>query len=255
MSSNSASAYAEINYQKNVNLEYLSASPITNLNTVVVPANAAYNPFGVTVTNDPVVGATLLYRFTELGPRATETTNEFKRVVAGLKGKLTDTWSYDASLLYNRSTSDNALVSGWVSQAAVNAALADTNRATALNLFNNGSTPANNPATLAKLVSTVPATPLPSSPRSTPWRPVPFTNWPPAICNSRPVVSGATRASVTVAPRISSLINRHPSRSPRVRAACRPPTWSSVSRWLPQRKNPAPRDLGPQRRRSRRALQ
>ena len=151
--SNSASAYAEINYQKNVNLEYLSASPITNLNTVIVPANAAYNPFGVTVTNDPVVGATLLYRFTELGPRATETTNEFKRVVAGLKGKLTDTWSYDASLLYNRSTSDNALVSGWVSQAAVNAALADTNRATALNLFNNGSTPANNPATLAKLVS------------------------------------------------------------------------------------------------------
>ena len=152
--SNSASAYAEINYQKNVNLEYLSASPITNLNTVIVPANAAYNPFGVTVTNDPVVGATLLYRFTELGPRATETTNEFKRVVAGLKGKLADTWSYDASLLYNRSTSDNALVSGWVSQAAVNAALADTNRATALNLFNNGSTPANNPATLAKLVST-----------------------------------------------------------------------------------------------------
>ena len=151
--SNSASAYAEINYQKNVNLEYLSASPITNLNTVVIPANAAYNPFGVTVTNDPVVGATLLYRFTELGPRATETTNEFKRVVAGLKGKLTDTWSYDASLLYNRSTSDNALVSGWVSQAAVNAALADTNRATALNLFNNGSTPANNAATLAKLVS------------------------------------------------------------------------------------------------------
>ena len=149
----SANAYAEVNYQKNVNLEYLSASPITNLNTVVVPANAAYNPFGVTVTNDPAVGATLLYRFTELGPRATETTNEFKRVVGGLKGKLTDTWTYDASVLYNRSTSHNALVAGWVSQAAVNAALADTNRATALNLFNNGSTPANNPATLAKLVS------------------------------------------------------------------------------------------------------
>ena len=149
----SATAYAEVNYQKNVNLEYLSASPITNLNTVVIPANAAYNPFGVTVTSDPVVGATLLYRFTELGPRATETTNEFKRVVGGLKGKLTDTWTYDASVLYNRSTSHNALVSGWVSQAAVNAALADTNRATALNLFNNGTTPANNPATLAKLVS------------------------------------------------------------------------------------------------------
>lgn len=149
----SLTAYAEVNFQKNVNLEYLSASPITNLNTVVIPATAAYNPFGVTVTNDPGTGATLLYRFTELGARATETTNEFKRLVGGVKGKFGDTWSWDASALYNRSTSHNALVAGWVSQAAVNAALADTNKATALNLFNNGSTPANNPATLAKLVS------------------------------------------------------------------------------------------------------
>ena len=151
--SSTLSAYAEVNYQKNKNLEYLSASPITNLNTVVIPAGAAYNPFGATVTSDPVVGATLLYRFTELGARATETTNEFKRLVGGVKGKLTGTWSWDASALYNRSTSHNALVAGWISQAAVNAALADPSRATALNLFTNGNTPANNPATLAKLVS------------------------------------------------------------------------------------------------------
>ena len=145
-------AYVEANLQRNTTLEYLSPSPITNLNTVVLPANAAYNPFGVAVTNDPVAGATLIYRFTEAGPRATETTNEFKRIVGGVKGKVGRTWTWDASYLYNRSISHNDLVSGWLSQAAVNAALADTNPATALNLFTNGKI-SNNPATLQKLKS------------------------------------------------------------------------------------------------------
>ena len=146
-------AYAEVNYQKNTNLEYLSASPITNLNFVTLPANAAYNPFGVAVVNDPTAGATLVYRFTEAGPRVTETTNEFKRIVTGVKGKVATTWAWDASFLYNRSTAHNDLPSGWLSQAAVNAALADTNRTTALNLFSNARI-ANNPATIAKLATT-----------------------------------------------------------------------------------------------------
>ena len=150
----SLTAFAEVNFQKNTNLEYLSPSPITNLNTVTLPANAAFNPFGTAVTNDPVVGATLVYRFTEAGPRVTETTNEFKRLVGGLKGKVGATWAWDASLLYNRSTAHNDLPSGWLSQAAVNAALADTNRTTALNLFTNGTKITNNPATIAKLPTT-----------------------------------------------------------------------------------------------------
>ncbi len=147
-------AYAEVNYQKNENLEYLSPSPITNLNFVTLPANAAYNPFGVAVVNDPTVGATLVYRFTEAGPRVTKTTNEFKRLVGGVKGKIFTTWAWDVSALYNRSTAHNDLPSGWLSQAAVNAALADTNKATALNLFTNGTKVTNNPATIAKLATT-----------------------------------------------------------------------------------------------------
>ena len=146
------SAYAEVNFQENKNLEYLSPSPIVNLNTLTLPANAPYNPFGVDVVNSPTAGATLIYRFTEAGPRATETTNEFKRVVAGIKGDIGTTWAWDASVLYNRATAHNDLVSGWFSQAAVNAALADTNPTTALNLFTSGSI-ANNPATLAKVQS------------------------------------------------------------------------------------------------------
>jgi outer membrane receptor protein involved in Fe transport len=147
------SAYAEVNYQKNTNLEYLSPSPITNLNTVVLPANAVYNPFGVAITNDPTAGATLIYRFTEAGPRATETTNEFRRIVGGLKGKFGETWTWDASALYNEALSHNTLAAGWISQAAVNAALADPNRSTALNLFTNGDKLANNPTTLEKIRS------------------------------------------------------------------------------------------------------
>lgn len=149
----SLTAFAELNYQRNTNLEFLSASPITNLNTVVLPANAVYNPFGVAVTNSPAAGANLIYRFTEAGPRATETTNEFARIVGGVKGEIGATWTWDASVLYNRATSRNDLVAGWLSQSAVNAALADPNPATALNLFTNGSTVTNNPETLARLKS------------------------------------------------------------------------------------------------------
>lgn len=146
-------AYAEFNYQQNTNLEYLSASPITNLNTVTLPANAVFNPFGIAVANSPAAGGTLIYRFTEAGSRATETTTDFYRFVGGLKGSFGDTWTWDASALYNEAKSRNDLVAGWLSQAAVNAALADPNRATALNLFTNGTTVRNNPATIAGLKS------------------------------------------------------------------------------------------------------
>ena len=130
-------AYGEVNYQTNTNLEYLSAVAISNLNSVTLPATAAFNPFGVAVVNNATVGATLVYRFLEAGPRATETTNTFKRLVGGLKGKFGDTWTWDSSVLYNLAKSKNELPTGWLSQSAVNAALADTNRATALNLFTN----------------------------------------------------------------------------------------------------------------------
>jgi len=146
--------YGEANFQKNNQLEYLSPSPITNLNSVTLPANAVFNPFGAAVTNDPVAGATLIYRFTEAGPRVTETTNEFKRLVTGVTGKVATTWLWDASFLYNRATAHNDLPSGWLSQAAVNAALRDTSKATALNLFTNGAKIVNNPATIAGLVTT-----------------------------------------------------------------------------------------------------
>jgi iron complex outermembrane receptor protein len=146
-------AYGEVNYQTNTSLEYLSAVAISNLNTITLPANAAYNPFGVDVVNNSTVGATIVYRFLEAGPRATETENTFKRLVGGLKGKFGDTWTWDTSVLYNLAESENKLPTGWLSQSAVNAALADTNRVTALNLFSNPGRVNNSPLLIERLRS------------------------------------------------------------------------------------------------------
>lgn len=147
-------AYGEVNYQKNTNLEFLSPVSIGTLNTVTLPANAAFNPFGATIVNSAAAGGTLVYRFLEAGARATATTNTFNRLVGGVKGKFADTWTWDSSVLYNRANSKNELPRGWLSQSAVNAALADTNRATALNLFSNPARGVvNSAATLDKLRS------------------------------------------------------------------------------------------------------
>lgn len=141
-------AFAEFGWQHNENLEALSPAPISTLNTITLPANNPFNPFGVAVVSNAT--QTMFFRFLELGDRLTTTTNEMKRVVGGLDGQLGGDWTWDAAVTWNEQTShlDHQNFPG---QNAVNAALADTNRATALNLFANGTTIRNNPATLAGL--------------------------------------------------------------------------------------------------------
>jgi len=141
-------AYLELGWQKNKNVEGLSPAPISNLNTITVPASNPFNPFGV-----PLVSAnpqTIFFRFLELGDRLTTTENKMERIVAGLDGQLAKGWTWDASVTWNREKSHLDL-KHFPGQDKVNAALADPNRATALNLFANGTTIRNNPATLAGL--------------------------------------------------------------------------------------------------------
>lgn len=141
-------AFIELGWQKNKNREGLSPAPVSALNRITVPANNPFNPFGVAlVSSSP---QTIFFRFLELGDRITTTTNKMERVVAGLDGQLSDGWTWDGSVTWNRQTShlDHQNFPG---QDKVNAALADTNRSTALNLFANGTTIRNNPATLAGL--------------------------------------------------------------------------------------------------------
>ncbi len=146
--SDKLAAFAEIGWQENENIEGLSPAPVSTLNTITIPANNPFNPFGVAITSaNP---QTIFFRFLELGDRFTTTTNEMSRVVAGLDGQLGGGWTWDASVTWNRQTSHLDL-KNFPGQDKVNAALADTNRATALNLFANGTTIRNNPATLAGL--------------------------------------------------------------------------------------------------------
>lgn len=141
-------AFAEFGWQKNENLEGLSPAPISTLNTITLPATNPFNPFGVTLVSNTT--QTMFFRFLELGDRLTTTTNEMTRAVAGLDGQLGGGWTWDAAVTWNRETSHLDLTH-FPSQDKVNAALADSNRATALNLFVNGTTIRNHPQTLANL--------------------------------------------------------------------------------------------------------
>ncbi len=146
--SENLAAFVELGWQKNKSIEGLSSAPVSALNTITIPANNPFNPFGVAIVSS--APQTIFFRFLELGDRLTFTTNEMERVVGGLEGKINSMWNWDAAVTWNRATShlDHKNFPG---QDKVNAALADTNRATALNLFANGTTILNNPATLAGL--------------------------------------------------------------------------------------------------------
>jgi iron complex outermembrane receptor protein len=150
--SDKLAAFVELGLQRNRNVEGLSPAPISNLNTITIPATNPFNPFGVAITSSNP--QTIFLRFLELGDRLTTTTNRMERVVAGLDGQLTKGWTWDAAVTWNRETSHLDL-KNFPTQDRVNAALADTNRATALNPFANGTTVRNNPATLAGLEGNV----------------------------------------------------------------------------------------------------
>jgi iron complex outermembrane receptor protein len=141
-------AFVELGWQRNENFEGLSPAPISTLNTITLPANNPFNPFGVALVSNTT--QTMFFRFLELGDRITKTTNRMNRVVAGLDGQLGGGWTWDGSVTWNRETSHLDL-KNFPGQDKVNAALADTNRGSALNLFANGTTIRNNPVTLAGL--------------------------------------------------------------------------------------------------------
>lgn len=65
---------------------------------------------------DPDAPVTLNYRAVPLGPRVTQGTNEYHRVVLDFTGRFLDGFHYDTAFTYNQSTSDIDLVSGYYNQ-------------------------------------------------------------------------------------------------------------------------------------------
>lgn len=114
------------------------------------------NPFYVRPKGAPAgTSETVAYSFINELPVNTATgSSKTIEATVGLDFKLANDWK--ATVLYTDGKNDDlATTWGGLTGAAVNAALADTNPATALNVFGG----ANNPATLAKLNTTIAISP------------------------------------------------------------------------------------------------
>jgi len=115
----------------------------TTIANALVPAANPYNPFGVPVR--------VSYLFTELPIREDKTQNDDLRVTAGVRGRLGSTWSYELTALGIRGDADLNSIDV-ANNAAINAAIASSNPATALNVFSTGRS--GSPALLQTLLTT-----------------------------------------------------------------------------------------------------
>ena len=103
------------------------AEPAT-LSSARVPAANPFNPFGVDVSAS--------YLFEGLGPRVTVAESELHRGVGGLRGDIGD-WDWEVAGLFTKERA-SLWTENAVDLARVNASLASTDPATALNVFQDG---------------------------------------------------------------------------------------------------------------------
>lgn len=102
----------------------------TSPNGIIIPANNPYNVFGVPVDR-------VQYRTVELGPRTENQTADIFRFVSGLKGKIAETtWNWETAFLYAEDQR-REVNGGELSRSALEAAVMDTSKATAFNVFGN----------------------------------------------------------------------------------------------------------------------
>lgn len=99
------SGFVEASFRRNHVIIDAAASPYvtsqeigdSSTGTGVFPRTNPYNPFGQDILD-------LRYRFTEMGQRVQDVTADTVRLVAGLEGKLSDTWSWDGAILHSKNT-------------------------------------------------------------------------------------------------------------------------------------------------------
>lgn len=134
--------FTEFNYRHVFTEQTLAPAPIEgDVENIAVPATNPFNPFGADVL--------FRYRVTELGPRIDEIETDFYRAVAGINVHLPGNWEFESAFLYSEvSTRDRTFNN--LSRPALLAALADTDPATAFNVFGAGND-VNNRATIDSL--------------------------------------------------------------------------------------------------------
>lgn len=134
----SLTAFTELMYVERRSARQLEPSTLSNAR---VPASNPFNPFGVDVSAS--------YSFDELGPRTSVVEQSLERAVLGVRGPL-GAWDWEVAGLHANEDSE-----GWIDNAVdatlANAALASTDPATALNVFQDG--PGGSEALLSSLIT------------------------------------------------------------------------------------------------------
>jgi outer membrane receptor protein involved in Fe transport len=110
--------YAELTYTRNVGKQTLAPVPAfelatTNLDNPALSAEASqvFADNYIPDPNDPnLVSFFIARRMEEVGPRIADTTNDYYRVVAGLRGFLNDTWDYDVWATYTKGEEEELLL-------------------------------------------------------------------------------------------------------------------------------------------------
>lgn len=138
--------FGEAGYQSVKTLTKIAPTPPDSAGDgLIVPATNPFNPFGEDVQ--------FLWRSVETGPRRDRTEVDAYRYLGGLKFKdLPKNWSAEVAFLYTESNVVDHSYDGFLSVARTQAALNDTNPATALNVFGDGFG-INNSKTLKSLIA------------------------------------------------------------------------------------------------------
>ena len=138
--------FGEASYQSVKSVTRIAPTPPDSAGDgLIVPATNPYNPFGEDVQ--------FLWRSVETGPRRDRVELDTYRYLGGLKFKdLPRNWSAEVAFLYTEANLVDHSYGGFLSVAKTQAALNDTNPATALNVFGHGFG-INNPDTLKGLIA------------------------------------------------------------------------------------------------------
>jgi iron complex outermembrane recepter protein len=137
--------FTEFSYRNIFTEQQLAPAPIEgDVENISVPAANPFNPFDADVV--------FRYRVTEAGARIDKVDSDVYRLVAGVNVHLPEDWELESAFLYSETDTRDRTFNN-LSRSEVIDALADTNPATALNIFGAGNG-VNNPATIQSLLVT-----------------------------------------------------------------------------------------------------
>ena len=116
--SSNVETYFEITHTRNEARQNLAPVPATS-NYSINPDNPVLSPEAQQIFADqftPDGPNTVAFRFSrrleELGPRIIDSTRDYSRVVAGLRGAINDNWDFDAWLTYTDGDEEEQLLNG-----------------------------------------------------------------------------------------------------------------------------------------------